>query len=91
MIPAKIGAVVELHPTLYDLAEVYGVATEYWDWQGRHVPVNRETVVAVLAALDVDASTPEAAARALATYHRYPWTQMLPPCMVIRERRSASV
>jgi len=89
--PAKIGAVAELDPALYDLAEAFGVATEYWDWQGKHVPASRETVVAVLAALDVDASTPEAAATALANHHRYPWTQMLPPCLVIRERRAASV
>jgi 4-alpha-glucanotransferase len=91
VIPAKIAAVTELDPTLYDLAEAFGVATEYWDWQGQHVPVSRETIVAVLAALDVDASTPEAAAAALANHHRFPWTQMLPPCMVIRERRTASV
>jgi 4-alpha-glucanotransferase len=83
--------VTELDPALYDLAEAFGVATEYWDWQGQHVPVSRETVVAVLAALDVDASTPEAAAAALANHHRFPWTQMLPPCMVIRECRTASV
>ena len=81
----------ELDPTLYDLAEAFGVATEYWDWQGRHVSVARDTVVAVLAALDIDASTPEAAAAALASHHRYPWTQMLPPCMTIREHRTASV
>jgi 4-alpha-glucanotransferase len=91
VIPAKIAAVTELDPTLYDLAEAFGVATEYWDWQGQHVPVSRETVVAVLAALDVDASTPEAAAAALANHHRFPWTRMLPSCMVIRERRTASV
>jgi 4-alpha-glucanotransferase len=89
--PAKIGAVTELDPTLYDLAEAFGVATEYWDWQGQHVPVSHETVVAVLAALEVDASTPEATAAALANHHRFPWTHMLPPCMVIRERRTASL
>jgi 4-alpha-glucanotransferase len=83
--------VTELEPTLYELAEAYGIATEYWDWQGRHIPVDRDTVVAVLAALDIDASTPEAAAAALAYQHRHPWTQMLPPCMVIREHRTASV
>ena len=74
MIPAKIGAVAELDPALDDLAEAFGVATEYWDWQGKHVPASRETVVAVLAALDVEASTPEAAATALANHHRHPWT-----------------
>ena len=81
----------ELDPTLYDLAEAFGVATEYWDWQGRHISVDRAAVVAVLAALDIDASTPEAAAAALANHHRYPWTQMLPPCMTIRQHRTDSV
>jgi 4-alpha-glucanotransferase len=80
-----------LDPALHELAEAFGVATEYWDWQGRHVPVDRATIIAVLAALDIDASTPEAAAAALASHHRHPWTQLLPPCMVIRERRTASV
>ena len=81
----------ELDPALYDLAEAFGVATEYWDWQGRHVSVDRATVIAVLAALDIDASTPEAAAAALANQHRYPWTRMLPSCMTIRQHQTASV
>jgi 4-alpha-glucanotransferase len=89
--PAKIGAVSELDPTIYDLAAALGVTTEYWDWQGRHVPVDRDTIIAVLAALDIDASTPEAAAAALANHHRFPWTQLLPSCMVMREHRTASV
>ena len=33
---------------LADLARAKGVATEYWDWQGRHVVVPGETIVAVL-------------------------------------------
>ena len=81
----------ELEPTLYDLAETCGVATEYWDWQGRHVPVDRETIVAVLAAMGIEAATPEAAAAALAHQHRHPWTQMLPPCVVMRAHRTAAV
>ncbi|HEU5157789.1 MAG TPA: 4-alpha-glucanotransferase [Streptosporangiaceae bacterium] len=36
------------------LAQANGVATEYQDWQGRHVPVPRDTLVAVLAALGAD-------------------------------------
>jgi 4-alpha-glucanotransferase len=79
-----------IDPTINDLAEAFGIATEYWDWQGRHVTVARDTIVAVLAALDIDASTPEAAAAALANHDRHPWTQMLPPCMVMREQRTAS-
>ena len=46
-----------LDPALKALADAYGIATDYWDWQGRHVQVPAATVRAVLTALDVDAST----------------------------------
>ena len=81
----------ELESSLHALAEAYGIATDYWDWQGRHIEVARETVVAVLAALDVDAATPDAAAAALAEQQRRPWTRMLPPLLALREHRTASV
>ncbi len=81
----------ELEPTLHELAEAYDIATEYWDWQGRHVTVDRETIVAVLAALGVDASTPVAAAQAVDDHHRRPWTRMLPPFLALREHRTAEV
>ncbi len=81
----------QLEPSLHQLADAYDIATDYWDWQGRHVEVARETIVAVLAALDVDASTSEAAASALEEKHRLRWGQMLPPCLALREHRTASV
>ncbi len=68
-----------------DLAEAYGVATEYWDWRGRHIAVPTSTMVAVLAALDVDASTVEAARTALADQEDAVWRRMLQPVLVIRE------
>ena len=40
-----------LDPALAELANAYGIATEFWDWQGHHQPVGAETVAAVLAAL----------------------------------------
>jgi 4-alpha-glucanotransferase len=52
-------------PDLQRLAAGYGVATEYDDQRGRPVQVTETAVVAVLAALGVDASTPEAVAAAL--------------------------
>ena len=81
----------ELDPSLQQLADAYGIATDYWDWRGRHVEVARETIVAVLAALDVDASTAEAAARALEEKHRLRWSRMLPPCLAMREHRTGSI
>lgn len=73
------------------LADRLGVATEYWDWQGRHVEVPERTVVGVLAALNVDAATPEAAQTALDGLWRGEWSQMLPPCVVIRAGQSVAV
>jgi 4-alpha-glucanotransferase len=71
-----------LSPQLTELARAYGVATEFWDWQGRHVGVPEATVVAVLRALDVDAGDPGAALRE----HRLArWRRMLPQVLVTRE------
>ena len=68
-----------------DLAAAYGIATDYWDWRGRHVPVDAETVVAVLRALGVDASDDERAAGALAAAGEEPWRRVLPATVVLRE------
>ncbi len=80
-----------LDPALVELAAAFDIATEYWDWQGRHVAVAAETIVKVLAGLDVDAATPAAAGQALAAHVHQPWTRMLPPCLALREWRTASV
>lgn len=70
--------------SLHRLAEALAVATDYWDWQGRHQQVSDRTLVAVLAGLGVDASTPEATEAALATQDELPWTRLLPPCLAFR-------
>ena len=74
----------EPSPELQQLAEVYGVATDYWDWRGNHTVVSAETIVAVLSALGVDAGTTESVDMALSDARRYRWTRMLPPCVVTR-------
>jgi 4-alpha-glucanotransferase len=61
------------------------VATEYWDWQGKHVLVSSEVVSTVLAALGVDASTPERAADALAEHQLARWRRTVPASLVMRE------
>jgi 4-alpha-glucanotransferase len=67
-----------------ELAGRHGVATEFWDWQGRHVQVPATTVVAVLAALAVDASDDEHVEQALAAADDAPWRRTLPPVVVVR-------
>lgn len=72
-------------PELYELANACGVATEFWDWQGRHTVVSAETIVTVLEALGVDASTPEATGEALYYRWLHRWERMLPPCIIARQ------
>ncbi|MEV6399018.1 4-alpha-glucanotransferase [Streptomyces sp. NPDC051907] len=63
------------------LAELHGVAPSYAPSPGVAVPVPQSTVVAVLAALGVDASTPQALAQALAAAESsHP---LLPPTVVL--------
>ena len=82
---------MELPAALRRLAEAYGIATDFWDWQGRHVEVPASTVVQVLAALDVDASTPGAAEQAALEHGDAPWRRMLPFAQVIREGSAHTV
>lgn len=72
-------------PNLIALAEHFGIAREFVDWKGRRTEVDEETVVAVLAALDVDASTPQAARAACQDVADRPWRRTLPPCTVLRQ------
>ncbi|RJK97121.1 4-alpha-glucanotransferase [Vallicoccus soli] len=73
---------------LDELASSYGVATGFVDWQGRPTDVPEETVRAVLAALGVDASTPEAVRRAAAERADAPWRRLAPVCTVTRQGRA---
>ncbi len=65
---------------LADLAQRYGIATHYTDWQGRAVDVPAASVSQVLAAMDVDVADPAAA---LADLRDAPWRRLLPPCVVV--------
>ena len=81
----------ELSPAVRRLADAYGIATEFWDWRGRHILVPEHTIIMVLAALDVDASSPEAAEHALDEHSNAPWRRLLPPSVVIRRGDAAEI
>lgn len=76
---------VSIDDDLRALAADQGVATDYWDWQGRHVDVPDATVRAVLTALGLDVSGHEAIQRSRREQWLGPWRRMLPACLVIRE------
>ena len=74
---------MDLPDTLHRLAAAHGIATEFWDWQGRHVQVSDVSITRVLDALGVDVSTPQAAEQALREHEDAPWMRMLPPAVVV--------
>ena len=78
-------------PVLTELAERFGIATQFWDWKGRLTEVSDETVIAVLGALEVDASTPEAARRSLGDLDDRVWRRTLPPSLVTEEGQGIHV
>ena len=78
-------AFIEVSPELARLAEAHGVATQFWDQAGQLRKVSATTVQAVLAALDVDASTPAAIAAALEAARLRDWSRTLPPVFVGRQ------
>nr|WP_229897935.1 4-alpha-glucanotransferase [Streptomyces finlayi] len=65
------------------LAALHGVAVSYAPSEDRTVHVPEATVVAVLAALDVDARTPEAVDAALAAHDARTRTAVLPAALVL--------
>ena len=75
----------EPSPGLTELARAFGVATEYWDWQGNQVIVGAWTISSVLQALGVDTSDDDAVMRSLAAVADRAWRRTLPPIVVCRE------
>jgi 4-alpha-glucanotransferase len=78
-------------PQLVELAAAHGVATDYWDWLGRHVPVSTESIRTVLRALGVDARDDDAVRVALADAADAPWRRTVPSTTVVREGVAAQV
>lgn len=80
----------ELEPSLTELAHRFAVATEYEDWTGKPVAVERSTLIAVLASLGVDAETEDGRMAALARHERDHWQRSLPPTIVGRDDSETS-
>jgi len=78
-------------PALIELAGIHGLQTEFWDWKGNLTSIEASTIIAILAAMGVDASSPEAITAALADARDAPWRRPLPPCTVTIESRPQKV
>lgn len=75
----------ELPDALLQLARHHGIATEFWDWKGRHVGIPGETITHVLGSLGIDASTPETQIAALDEIRTAAWRRVVAPCLVVVE------
>ncbi len=73
---------------LRELAEAYGVVSEYWSFFGERVVVGDDTLRAVLGALGVPATTPDLVRVHLAHRRDDPWRRMLPASVVARQGRT---
>ncbi len=67
---------------LIELAAACGVATEYWDQAGNQITVQQETLIAVIAALGHDVSSPELIEKSLVEVQLRNWRRMLPVFVV---------
>ncbi|MBM6399999.1 4-alpha-glucanotransferase [Phycicoccus sonneratiae] len=78
-------------PRLAELALAHGVATEYWDWLGRHVTVSAASIRSVLAALGVAADDDAQVEAAIAEHADAPWRRTLQATVVARAGRRREV
>ncbi|MBG6225483.1 4-alpha-glucanotransferase [Arthrobacter sp. CAN_A2] len=67
------------------LAGAHRVGTTFKGWDGEPAQVTPQTLVAVLAALGIDASSHTAIARALEDTVTAPWRSVLPAVVVVRQ------
>ena len=78
-------------PALGELADRFGISTQFYDWKGRHTQVGEQTVVAILAEFGVDASTPERARAAAQRVRDDHWRRIVQPCVVLRAGQEGRV
>lgn len=77
--------------TLEELASKHRVATEYWSYYGGLERVGDTTLMKVLEAMDVSASTQSEVEASLWEVEIAPWRRVFEPCTVVRHGSSASV
>jgi len=80
-----------LDTRLDELAQIFGLQTQSWDWKGNSIHVSDATVVDILAALGIDASTDAAIDAALASQRDQVWRCPLPSGTVVQQGQTAWV
>ncbi|MGO1638550.1 MAG: 4-alpha-glucanotransferase [Ancrocorticia populi] len=76
---------------LTQLAESYGIATDYWAFNGDLTQVADSTIIKVLAGMGVDAKTELSAREALRDAELRPWREVLPECTVVPQGSEVAI
>ncbi|WP_291380736.1 4-alpha-glucanotransferase [Demequina sp.] len=78
-------------PALATLARACGVATDVHLIDGTHQTSSRGALVAILAAMGIDARDDDACRTSLEQLKDYVWTRIVPPVTVLREGQSREI
>ncbi len=81
----------DLTDSLLTLAGRCGIVPDFWGFDGTHRWVAPATLISVLAAQGVDASSPERVELALAHAEDDVWRRTVPPVLVLREGAASPV
>jgi 4-alpha-glucanotransferase len=76
---------------LQDLASLHGIQSSYIDVAGRQQEARPETLVALLEALDIPASTPSEVLDSLRAGRRSDLDRMVPPVVIVWDGKTADV
>lgn len=76
---------------LAQVAEAYGVATEFWTDEGGLKEIPSQTIIKVLGAMQIDSTTEERCHEALEAARTRPWRLTLPECSVVRQGTLAHI
>lgn len=87
-------AVIDRKPDrslLAQVAEAYGVATDFWTFEGELKEISATTIVKILGAMQIDSTTEERCLEALEAARTRPWRLTLPECSVVRSGSPAHI
>lgn len=76
---------------LVQVAEAYGVATEFWTFEGELKEISAATIIKILGAMQIDSTTEARCHEALEAARTRPWRLTLPECSVVRAGSPAHI
>jgi len=73
------------------LTQLHGIGASYYDFRNKPRDISRESKLAVLAAMEIDASDARAVDAAISQHSTVHWMRMLPPVIVVTRGKRATL